>query len=409
MKVALIFGTRPEAIKMAPIVLALRRRARTHPTIQPLVYVTGQHRHLLDQVLDLFDVKPDADLDVMEPNQRLPDLTARMLTGLHELLERDRPDLVLVHGDTTTAFAAALAAHYRQIPVGHVEAGLRTGQRYSPFPEEANRRLVDHLATWHFAPTAEAVANLRREGIPADCILQTGNTVIDALLLTLRRLDTAGQPRLLWACPDLAPALNGERRIVLVTSHRRENLGVGLTGICRALLELTRQFPDIDVVYPVHPNPRVRETVEAILKPRRTQARRTSEEMADSLACAAGLCAGRIHLLEPLDYDLFCYLMSVSHLILTDSGGIQEEAPALHKPVLVLRDTSERPEAVAAGAARVVGTDPRAIVSAAAQLLADPVAYQEMAQAGSPYGDGQAAERIVVCLAAQARARRVAA
>jgi len=321
----------------------------------------------------------------MQPGQHLAELTARMLNGLHSLLERDKPDLVLVHGDTTTALTAALAAYYRQIPVGHVEAGLRTGQRYSPFPEEVNRQLVDHLATWHFAPTAQAVANLKRENINPDNIIQTGNTVIDALFLTLQRLQEDGQSRLTQVAPSLGPVLNSKRRLILVTSHRRENHGVGLTGICQALRQLASRFPDIDIVYPVHPNPHVRRTVGEMLSGQ-----------------------DRIHLLGPLDYDLFCYLMNASHLILTDSGGIQEEAPALGKPVLVLRETSERPEALAAGAARVVGTSPASILREASRLLEDTSAYRAMAEAGSPYGDGRAAERIFDWLLPRLAQRRAA-
>jgi UDP-N-acetylglucosamine 2-epimerase (non-hydrolysing) len=385
MKVACIFGTRPEAIKMAPVVDVLRRRAAAGDDVRPLVYVSAQHREMLDQVLGLFGIRPDADLDVMRPNQRLADLTGRMLTGLHDLLERDRADLVLVHGDTTTALAGALAAYYRQIPVGHVEAGLRTRNRYSPFPEEMNRHLVDVLAAYHFAPTPRAVANLRAEGIPAEGIVETGNTVIDALLLTLQRLGDDGARRLLADYPRLRPALRGERRLVLVTSHRRENLGPGLADICHGLGDLTRQFPDIEVVYPVHPNPRVRQTAESLL---------------------AG--QDRIHLLAPLEYDLFCYLMSASYLILTDSGGVQEEAPTLKKPVLVLRDTSERPEAVEAGSARVVGTRRAALVAAAGRLLADPAEYRRMAAVKNPYGDGRAAERIVDFISNLARLKKVA-
>jgi UDP-N-acetylglucosamine 2-epimerase (non-hydrolysing) len=383
MKVAVLFGTRPEAIKMAPVIDVLRRRAGTG--LQPLVYVSAQHRDMLDQVLRLFAIAPDADLDLMEPNQGLADLTSRMLTGIHELLERDRPDLVLVHGDTTTALVGALAAYYRQIPVGHVEAGLRTHNRYSPFPEEMNRQIVDSLATYHFAPTPRAVANLREERVAPAGIVQTGNTVIDALLLTLRRLGDDGRRRLLTEYPALGPALKGGRRILLATSHRRENLGPGLFGICQALADLARRFPDVEVVYPVHPNPRVRQIAENVL---------VGKE--------------RVHLLAPLEYDLFCYLMSVSHLILTDSGGIQEEAPSLKKPVLVLRDTSERPEAVEAGSTRVVGTERAAIVEAAALLLTDRNEYQRMASAGNPYGDGYAAERIVDFICGLARTRKVA-
>jgi len=385
MKIATLFGTRPEAIKMAPVVHVLQRRALAGADIQPLVYASAQHREMLDQVLSLFAIRPDADLNVMQANQRLVDLSARMLTGLHDLFGRDRPDLVLVHGDTTTALAGALAAYYHQIPVGHVEAGLRTRNRYSPFPEEMNRHLVDTLASFHFAPTTKAIANLRAENVPAWGIVQTGNTVIDALLLTLERFGDDGLHRLAALCPALEPALRGRRRIILATSHRRENLGSGLVGICEALAELTRLFPDVEVVYPVHPNPKVRQTADAVLAGR-----------------------DRVHLLAPLEYDLFCYLMSVSHLILTDSGGVQEEAPTLRKPVLVLRDTSERPEAVEAGSARVIGTRREAIVAAASRLLSDPREYQRMAAVKNPYGDGRAAERIVDFIMTLPRNRKAA-
>jgi UDP-N-acetylglucosamine 2-epimerase (non-hydrolysing) len=371
MKVAVVFGTRPEAIKMAPVVHALRRRAAAGCALQPVVYVSAQHRDLLDQVLGLFGIEPDADLDAMRPDQGLADLTARLLTRLDDLFGRGPPDLVLVHGDTTTAFAAALAAYYRRIPVGHVEAGLRTRRRYSPFPEELNRQMVDGLATYHFAPTAGAVANLLAEQVPPEGILQTGNTVIDALLLTLERLGDGPRRRLLGRYPALGPALTDGRRVLLVTSHRRENFGAGLAGIFEALVELTERFRDAEVVYPVHPNPQVRAAAGRLLANRE-----------------------RVHLLEPLDYEDFCYLMSASHLILTDSGGVQEEAPTLHKPVLVLRDTSERPEAVAAGAARVVGTQRPRIVAEATRLLTDEADYRRMASAPNPYGDGRAAERI---------------
>jgi UDP-N-acetylglucosamine 2-epimerase (non-hydrolysing) len=278
-----------------------------------------------------------------------------------------------------------MAAYYQQIPVGHVEAGLRTRNRYSPFPEEMNRHLVDTLAAYHFAPTGQAVANLKAEGVAAEGIVETGNTVIDALLLTLQRMGDDGSRRLLADYPALEPALRSKRRIVLATSHRRENLGPGLTGICKALLELSRRFPDIDVVYPVHPNPRVQQTARSILGGRE-----------------------RIHLLDPLEYDLFCYLMSVSHLILTDSGGVQEEAPTLHKPVLVLRDTSERPEAVQAGATRVVGTRTETILETAALLLSDERTYRRMASVKNPYGDGRAADRIVEFLCSQGEVGKAA-
>ncbi len=384
MKVAIIMGTRPEAIKMAPVVEALRRRVPEGGP-QPLVYVSGQHRELLDQVLAWFAIRPDADLDAMRPNQDLADLSARLLTGLHGLLERDRPELVLVHGDTTTALIGALAAYYQKIPVGHVEAGLRTRHRYSPFPEEMNRHLVDVLAEYHFAPTTQAVANLIAEGVSPARVLRTGNTVVDALVLTLQRLGDAGAPRLLALCPALAPALDGRRRLLLATSHRRENLGAGLASICQALADLAGRFPEVDIAFPVHPNPQVRQTVGELLGRR-----------------------DRVHLLPPLDYDLFCYLMSVSHLILTDSGGIQEEAPSLHKPVLVLRDTSERPEAVTAGASRVVGTRRERIVEAAAHLLDDSREYQRMAAVRNPYGDGRAAERIAEFVSGLGAARKAA-
>ena len=372
MKVAVVFGTRPEAIKMAPVVHALRRAAAAGAGIQSAVFVTAQHRDMLDQVLKLFGIEPDADLDVMRPNQGLADLTARMLTEVDHLFQREMPDLVLVHGDTTTAYVASLAAFYRKIPVGHIEAGLRTRHRYSPFPEELNRQMVDSLATYHFAPTRQAIENLLAEQVSPNGIVQTGNTVIDALLIALERIGEKAASRLVSRYPSLSSVLSGKSRMLLVTSHRRENFGDGMTGIFEALVELTGTFTDTEVVYPVHPNPNVRQATERLL------AGRT-----------------RIHLLDPLDYDDFCYLMSRSYHILTDSGGIQEEAPTLNKPVLVLRDTSERPEAVAVGAARVVGTRRRAIVESATTLLTDPIEYRKMAVAVNPYGDGHAAERIV--------------
>jgi UDP-N-acetylglucosamine 2-epimerase (non-hydrolysing) len=378
MKIATVFGTRPEAIKMAPVVLELRRRAAAMTGLKPTVYVTAQHRELLDQVLGLFDITPDVDLDLMRANQELPELTARMLTSLSLAFKHDKPDLVLVHGDTTTSMVAALAAFYQQIPVGHVEAGLRTWQRYSPFPEEMNRRIVDHLATYHFAPTPRAAANLRAEGIAETGLVQTGNTVVDALLWMLERSGPEAGARLLKRYPALQPMLAGKRRMLLVTSHRRESFGKGLSEIFHAFLDLTQTFPDIDIVYPVHPNPHVRD-------------------------CAERVLAGRphIHLLEPLEYQEFGYLMNCCYFILTDSGGIQEEAPALHKPVLVLRDTSERPEGIEAGTARVVGTQRRNIVAAASRLLTDPAEFQRMATAPNPYGDGRAAVRIVDFLCEQ--------
>ena len=377
MRIAVIFGTRPEAIKMAPVVRELRTNSRAKAAIQTLVFVTAQHREMLDQVLRLFEIEPDVDLDVMRPGQDLAGLTARLIEGLDRLLLETAPDLVLVHGDTTTALAASLAAYYRKIPVGHVEAGLRTRNRYSPFPEEMNRRLVDTLAVHHFAPTARAADNLEREGIAAERIVVTGNTAIDALRLTLERSRQRGADDFRHRAAKLAGIVERHSPIVLVTSHRRESFGIGLGGICEALIDLTKRFENLAIIYPVHPNPDVRATVATML------ARHE-----------------RIYLTDPLDYDVFCQLMASSRLILTDSGGIQEEAPSLDKPVLVLRDTSERPEAVAAGASHVVGTQRKAITAAAVELLTDPEVYAKMASAINPYGDGYAAERIVAHLLA---------
>jgi len=357
---------------MAPVVHELRRAAEETGTVEPLVFVTGQHREMLDQVLALFGIAADADLEVMRPGQGLAELTARLFEGLDPLLQRTAPDLVLVHGDTTTALTAALAAYYHQIPVGHVEAGLRTGNRYSPFPEEMNRQIVDRLAVHHFTPTEVTAAHLRDEGIAAEGIVVTGNTAIDALRLTLERLEDSGRDALRGRHPALFRILDSHREVVLVTSHRRENCRGGLEGICRALVDLTRIFPELAIIYPVHLNPQVR-------------------------AATSELLAGRerIYLTAPLEYDVFCYLMAACRLILTDSGGIQEEAPSLNKPVLVLREISERPEAVAAGAVRLVGTDRSAIVEWAVRLLTDEGVYRGMAAAVNPYGDGYAARRIV--------------
>jgi len=362
---------------MAPVVGELRTNSRAKTAFQTLVFVTAQHREMLDQVLTHFEIEPDADLDVMQPRQDLAGLTARLIEGLDRLLSETAPDLVLVHGDTTTALAASLAAYYRKIPVGHVEAGLRTRNRYSPFPEEMNRHLVDTLAVHHFAPTAWAADNLKHEGVAAERIVVTGNTAIDALRLTLERSRQQGADAFHQRAAELARIVERHSPIVLVTSHRRESFGIGLEGICEALIDLTRRFRNLAIIYPVHPNPDVRATVATVL-------------------------AGheRIYLTDPLDYDVFCHLMASSRLILTDSGGIQEEAPSLDKPVLVLRDTSERPEAVEAGAARVVGTQRKAITAAAVELLTDPEVYAKMAGAINPYGDGYAAQRIVAHLMA---------
>jgi len=368
-RVMVVFGTRPEAIKMAPVVAALKAT----PGIETLVAVTAQHRQMLDQVLDLFDIVPDDDLDVMAPGQSLPDLFGRILTGMTGVLERRRPDLVLVHGDTSTTLATAMAAFYAKVDVGHVEAGLRTGDMTAPWPEEGNRRLTAPLTRLHFAPTALSRDNLLAEGIAADSIHVTGNTVIDALLAVVARIkdDAALAAELASRFPFLDPS----RRLVLVTGHRRENFGDGFEQICRALHDLAAR-DDVQLVYPVHLNPQVQEPVNRIL---------------------AG--NANVHLIAPQDYLPFVYLMSRAHVILTDSGGIQEEAPSLGKPVLVMRDTTERPEAVDAGTVRLVGTDHARIVAETCRLLDDDAAHREMARAHNPYGDGLAASRIARVIA----------
>lgn len=368
-KVMVVFGTRPEAIKMAPVVATLRET----PGMQPMVAVTAQHRQMLDQVLDLFRITPDDDLDVMRPGQSLADLTSRILQGMTELIARRQPDLVLVHGDTSTTLAAALAAFYNRVPVGHVEAGLRTGNMYSPWPEEANRRLTAPLAGLHFAPTEQSMRNLVAENIPADTVHVTGNTVIDALLTVAARLDTDRSLESQLAAQF--PFLSRDKRLILITGHRRENFGQGFEQVCQAIQKIAAR-EDTEVVYPVHLNPNVQEPVRRILSGH-----------------------DNIHLIDPLEYLPFVYLMSRSHLIITDSGGVQEEAPSLGKPVLVMRDTTERPEAVEAGTVRLVGTDAAKIVAEATRLLEIPSEYQAMARAHNPYGDGQASQRIARILA----------
>ena len=354
LKIMTVFGTRPEAIKMAPVVMEMAK----HPEeIVPVVAVTAQHREMLDQVLRLFHIVPDYDLDIMATGQTLFDITARALKGLDEVLTKEKPDLVLVHGDTTTTFAGALAAYYHQTAVGHVEAGLRTYNKYSPFPEEMNRHLTGAIADLHFAPTATSAGNLRAEHVPEKDIFITGNTVIDALHHTVK--EEFG-----FADDALSGIDYANRRVVLVTTHRRENLGEPM--------RLIDEIPDIEIVFPVHKNPKVREVVNEVL---------------------GG--AERVHLIEPLDYEPFANLMHRSTLILTDSGGVQEEAPALGKPVLVLRGTTERPEAVEAGTVLLVGTEEERVYSEAKKLLTDEAAYARMAEARSPYGDGEAARRIV--------------
>jgi UDP-N-acetylglucosamine 2-epimerase len=367
--VLVVFGTRPEAIKLAPVIAAL---AATR-TLVPRVCVTGQHREMLDQMLRLFDIRPHHDLAVMQPAQDLFDLTARTLVGLRAVLTAEQPAAVLVQGDTTTTMTAAIAAFYQQIPVGHVEAGLRTGDARDPFPEEMNRRLTTQLTTWHYAPTARAEANLRREGVPPQGILVTGNTIVDALQSVVARL--ARTPA---ACP---PALTPEhldgRRLVLVTGHRRESFGEGLRNVCLALRDLAERHADALIVYPVHLNPSVQGPVRELL---------------------AG--QPRIVLTAPLDYLPFVDVMRRAYLILTDSGGLQEEAPSLGVPVLVMRETTERPEALAAGTAVLVGTRREAIVAAASHLLTDPAAHARMRAARNPFGDGAAAPRIAAHLEA---------
>lgn len=365
LKVLTVFGTRPEAIKMAPLVLALEK----NPNINCTVAVTAQHREMLDQVLALFRITPQYDLNIMQAGQTLYDITSKTINGLKDVLDKEQPHLVLVHGDTTTTFAASLAAFYSKIPVGHVEAGLRTNNKYSPFPEEINRRLTGTMADLHLAPTQKAKENLLKEGVDPQNIYVTGNTVIDALQATV-------QDGYQFNIPVLDELDYTKQRVLLVTTHRRENLGAPLAEIHQALAEIVDQYPDVEVVFPVHKNPVVRQT---------------AQEYLGNLP--------RVHLIEPLDYQPFINLMQRCHLVLTDSGGLQEEAPSLGKPVLVLRDTTERPEAVAAGTVKLIGTSREAILTATKLLLDDDAAYQKMAAAVNPYGDGQASNRIsqIVC------------
>ncbi|HBG04839.1 MAG: UDP-N-acetylglucosamine 2-epimerase [Geobacteraceae bacterium GWC2_58_44] len=372
MKVLSVFGTRPEAIKMAPVVKELEK----YPELfQSVVCVTAQHRHMLDQVLNLFEIRPDHDLDIMSPGQDLFDITCAVLKGLKPVLQRERPDLVLVHGDTSTAMGACLAAFYCRIRVGHVEAGLRTHDLSSPFPEEMNRRVVGLLADLHFAPTLASRDNLLREGVGEEAITVTGNTVIDALISVSGRI--AGDPLLAAGCARDFSFLDPGKRLVLVTGHRRENFGAGFEQICLALAQIACRNPQVEILYPVHLNPNVQEPVRRIL---------------------GGGGLDNVHLVEPLDYLPFVYLLERSYLVLTDSGGVQEEAPSLGKPVLVMRESTERPEAVAAGTVRLVGTDLQAITGETELLLNDRSAYQAMSLAHNPYGDGRAASRIVSAL-----------
>lgn len=374
-KILLVFGTRPEAIKMAPLVHELKKHPECFVT---KVCVTGQHREMLDQVLNLFEIVPDYDLNIMKPNQDLYDITSRILVGMREVLNEVQPDVVLVHGDTTTSTAAALAAFYKQIPVGHVEAGLRTGNIYSPWPEEMNRLMTGRIAIYHFSPTPLSRQNLLKENVSEKQIVVTGNTVIDALHWVTAKLssDTELQDTLQKELQGLGydvTRLNGKRKLVLITGHRRENFGEGFLNICHSIKNLAEKYSNVDFVYPMHLNPNVRKPVLEILSKGESN----------------------VFLIEPLQYLPFVYMMEKSYLILTDSGGVQEEAPGLGKPVLVMRDTTERPEAVEAGTVILVGTDQKRIEDGVTLLLENEDLYNKMSQARNPYGDGHACERIV--------------
>lgn len=364
LKIMSIFGTRPEAIKMAPLVKAI---ANT-PNMESIVTVTAQHREMLDQVLDLFDIKPHYDLNIMKAGQSLYDITARVLKGLEEILEREKPHLVLVHGDTSTTFAASLAAYYKQIPVGHVEAGLRSGNIYSPFPEEMNRKLTGNIASLHFAPTERAAENLKKEGVRDENIFITGNTVIDALLQTVKENYN-------FTSEKLQKIDFTHKKVLLVTTHRRENLGKPMEGFFKSLLKVYREFPNIEIIFPVHKNPQVRELANKIL---------------DGYE--------GIHLIEPLDYEPFTQVLNKCYLVLTDSGGLQEEAPSLGKPVLVLRENTERPEAVVAGTVKLIGTSEENVYKYTKELLTNEDLYVKMKKTTNPYGDGRASERIIKAL-----------
>ena len=365
-KILTVFGTRPEAIKMAPLVKALCNDARFNSR----VCVTAQHREMLDQVLDLFKISPDYDLNLMTPYQRPSDITSKILKGIENVLDDYKPDVLLVHGDTSTTFSAALAAYYKQIPVGHVEAGLRTGNIYSPWPEEGNRKLTGTLTSYHFAPTETSKQNLIDENIPASDIVVTGNTVIDALLLVKNKLDNNQQ--LLNKLSKKFPMLEQDKKLILVTGHRRESFGSGFERICKALREISLQHNNCQIIYPVHLNPQVQEPVNRHLS-----------------SCS------NIYLMPPQDYLPFIYLMTQSYLILTDSGGIQEEAPSLGKPVLVMRDTTERPEAVKSGTVELVGTDIEKIKQKVDDLIVNDAVYAKFSKAHNPYGDGNACKRIL--------------
>ena len=377
-KVMLVFGTRPEAIKMAPLVKEFQKHPESFETI---VCVTGQHRQMLDQVLQIFDINPDYDLNIMKQGQDLYDVTARVLTGMRDVLKETQPDVVLVHGDTTTSTAAALAAFYQQIPVGHVEAGLRTHNIYSPWPEEMNRQITGRIATYNFAPTPLSKQNLLREAVAEESITVTGNTVIDALYWVVDKIKNdaslnAELEDILKTAGYDVNRLAGGKKLVLITGHRRENFGNGFINMCTAIKDLTQKYPDVDFVYPMHLNPNVRKPIHEVF----------GEDLSD---------LGNMFFIEPLEYLSFVYLMEKSTIVLTDSGGIQEEAPGLGKPVLVMRDTTERPEALDAGTVKLVGTDYVKIVNEVSALLDDEEAYEKMSKAVNPYGDGLACGRIV--------------
>ena len=370
-KVLLVFGTRPEAIKMAPLVLEFQKHT---DEIEAKVCVTAQHREMLDQVLHIFDIKPDFDLNIMKAGQDLYDVTSNILLGMKEILASYKPDVIFVHGDTTTTIATAMSAFYQKIPVAHVEAGLRTGDIYSPWPEEANRKLTSQISLYHFAPTQTSQENLLKEGVSENNIYVTGNTVIDALLWVLDKIEKTKEIKevLIKTINKEFTAFGDDKRFVLITGHRRENFGQGFLDICSAIKALAQVHTDVNFVYPVHLNPNVQRPVLELL---------------------SGI--ENVYLISPLEYEPFVYLMSKSYLILTDSGGIQEEAPSLGKPVLVMRDTTERPEAIDAGTVKLVGTNPENIISEVTRLLEDKIGYEQMGKAHNPYGDGKACEKII--------------
>lgn len=385
-RILLVFGTRPEAIKMCPLVKKFQEYPETFETV---VCVTGQHREMLDQVLRIFDVKPDYDLNIMKQGQDLYDVTARVLVGMRDILDTVKPDVVLVHGDTTTSMAAAMAAFYRQIPVGHVEAGLRTHNMYSPWPEEMNRQVTGRIAEYDFAPTPLSRQNLLDEGISEEKITVTGNTVIDALYWVVMNVMEKGYKP---SDPLVASLPQDDRRMILITGHRRENFGEGFISMCTAIRDLARKYPEVDFVYPMHLNPNVRKPIREVFGEMAGQAGHDDHVSQGNVALGS---TRNLFFIEPLDYLDFVYLMSRSYIVLTDSGGIQEEAPGLGKPVLVMRDTTERPEALDAGTVRLVGTDYEKIMSEVSALLDDRKHYETMSHAVNPYGDGRACSRIV--------------